>query len=146
MGANAAKIDYVATADLLSIWPGGPDSGGGYAVTFKPDFDTFYSEDDGKCVGVYLFDAARILLPQLTQEVAYVEFQYQELRGSYSREIDTLVIGDGTHPATGAMSDGIMAHYNDEGLAVSFTLKNVSQWLLPRLRTWRGADKESERS
>ena len=106
----------------------------------EPMFDVFYTED-GKCVLLYLFDAARILLPQLTQEVAYVEFQYQELRGSYSREIDTLVIGDGTHPATGeAMSDDVVAHYNDEGLAVSFTLKNVSQWLLPRLRTWRGAE------
>ena len=140
-----AAVDYAASADSLSIWPRGPDSGGGYSVTFKPDFDTFYSRYDGKCVGMYLFDAARILMPHLTCDAASVEFQYQELCGSYSKETDTLVIGDGTHPAKGeAMSEDVVAHYNDEGLAVSFTLKNVSQWLLPHLRTWRGESGNSE--
>ena len=115
-------------------------------VTAEHDFDVFYSED-GKCVKIYLFDAARILLPPLTQDAPETAFQYKDVVGFYCQGEDKLIIGNGI-PATNSdeMADGIMAHYNDEGLAVSFTLENVSQWLLPHLRTWRGAESESERS
>ena len=139
MGAKAARIDYVATADFLSVGNGGERKveGGAWWVTMEPMFDAFYAED-GKCVLLYLFDAARILLPQMTQEKSKSAFQYKELSGSYSKDTDTLIISNGnTEVKREEMAWGIMAHYDENGEVVTVTFENAAKTLLPYLETWR---------
>ena len=113
-----------------------PNTGGAKPVTFEPDFDAFFSED-GKCVGVYLFDAARILLSHLTANSPTVTFRYKELCGTYSGETDTLDIGNGKPAAsTEEMAEGLVASYGENGRPVGFTLRNAANLLLPHLQTW----------
>ena len=134
MAGVAVEVDYVAKGDLLWLGNGIPNTDSAQNVTFEPDFDAFFSVD-GKCVGVYLFDAARILLPQLTLESPTVKFRFKELSGIYSRDADTLTIGNGNMAARSEeMAKGLAAHYDDTGEIVGFTLEQAGALLLPHLR------------
>ena len=136
MGGPTVEFDYVANGDLLWLGNGMPTTGGAKPVTFEPDFDAFFSQD-GKCVGVYLYDAASILLVHLTANSPTVNFHFKELCGTYSRETDTLDIGNGK-PATSieGMAEGLDVSYGDNGRPVGFTLRNAAGLLLPHLQTW----------
>ena len=139
MGAKAAQIDYVATADFLSVGTGEQQKveGGAWWVTMEPMFDAFYDEA-GKCVLLYLFDAARILLPPMTQEKPHDTFRYKDLSGSYCKETDTLIISNGnTEVKSEEMAQGIMAHYDENGEVATVTFENAAKRLLPRLETWQ---------
>ncbi len=136
---RTAKIEFLTSVDILSVAIGEPERSGGGAVnvTKVHDFDAFYSEDE-KCVMLYLFDAARILLPPLTEDTPVTRIQYKDVVGSYHRDDDVLVIGDGTPAALEEeMADGIMAHYNEHGRVVAFTFANAAKILLPLLETWQ---------
>ena len=139
MKNHPADFDYVATADFLSVANGEPErsEGGAVNVTKVHDFDAFYSEDE-KCVMLYLFDAARILLTPLTEDTPVTRIRYKDVVGCYHRDDDVLVIGDGTPAALEEeMADGIMAHYNGHGRVVAFTFENAAKTLLPYLETWQ---------
>ncbi len=134
MAGIAVEVDYIAKGDLLWLGNGSPNTDSAHNVTFEPDFDAFFSVD-GKCVGVYLFDAARILLPQLTLESPTVKFCFKELSGTYSRDADTLTIGNGNIAANSVeMAEGLIAHYGETGDVVGFTLEQAGALLLPLLR------------
>ena len=134
MAGIAIEVDYAVKGDLLWLGNGIPNTDSAQNVTFEPDFDAFFSVD-GKCVGVYLFDAARILLPQLTLDSPTVKFHFKELRGAYSRDADTLTIGNGNMAASSEeMAKGLTAHYDDRGEVVGFTLEWARELLLPLLR------------
>ena len=144
MGAKAARIDYVATADFLSVGNGGEQKaeGGAWWVTMEPMFDAFYS-DDGKCVLLYLFDAARVLLPPMTQEKSNRTFQYKDLSGHYCKETDTLVISNGNNVVKSEeMAQGIMSHYDENGEVATVTFENAAKILLPHLETWQQPTEE----
>ena len=136
MAGTAVEVDYVAKGDLLWLGNGMPNTDSAQNVTFEPDFDAFFSVD-GKCVGVYLFDAARILLPQLTLESPAMKFHFKELNGIYFRETDTLTIGNGSMAARSEeMTKGLAAHYDEAGEVIGFTLEQARALLLPLLRMW----------
>ena len=139
MGANSPRIEYVATSDFLSIGSGRHQkvAGGAWWVTLEPMFDAFYSED-GKCVLLYLFDAARILLPPMTQKQSNRAFQYKDLSGYYCRETDTLVISNGNNVVKSEeMAQGIMSHYDENGEVAKVTFEGAAKILLPYLETWQ---------
>ena len=134
MAGIAVEVDYVVKGDLLWLGNGIPNMDSAQNVTFEPDFDAFFSVD-GKCVGAYLFDAARILLPQLTLESPTVKFHFKELSGIYSRDTDTLTIGNGNMAASSEeLAKGLSAHYGGAGEVVGFTLEQAGALLLPLLR------------
>ena len=137
MAGIAVEVDYEGNGDLLWLGNGIPNTDSAQNVTFEPDFDAFFSVD-GKCVGVHLFDAARILSPQLTLDSPTVKFHFKELRGVYSRETDTLTIGNESNSVTSEeMANGLTAHCDNTGRVVGFTLKRAAELLLPHLETWR---------
>ena len=127
-------IDFSAIGDLLSIWSKRPSKGGGHYVTLRPHLDTFYSDAeaaDKHCVGIYFFDACRILLPVLEHgDISEVE-KYPELLVNYCRETDTLVFGNREAVVRSQeMAEGLTAHFDHRGLAGSFTMENASVILL----------------
>ena len=137
MERAALEIDYEPIGDLLSLSNGGHSTGVSTPVTMEPDLDSFTSKD-GKCVALYFFDAARILLPHLTADDAGAPFEYQGLSGIYSKGADTLAIGNGSPPASSeAMAEGLTAHYDKQGSPVGFTLERAAELLTPRLQAWR---------
>ena len=127
-------IDFSALGDLLSIWGKGPDKGGAHIVTMEPNISSFYLDADATekhCVGIYWFDACRILLPVLERgDVSEVE-KYPELLVDYCRESDTLTFGN-REPVVRSheMAPGLTAHIDLRGLAGSFTMENASVILL----------------
>ena len=142
MAGIAVEVDYAAKGDLLWLGNGIPNTDSARNVTFEPDFDAFFSVD-GKCVGAYLFDAARILLPQLTLDSPTVKFRFKELNGAYSRDTDTLTIGNGNMAASsGEIAEGLTAHYYETGEVVGFTLERAAELLLPRLQSWRALSRK----
>ena len=127
-------MDFSAIGDLLSIWSKRPSKGGGHYVTLRPHLDTFYSDAeaaDKHCVGIYFFDACRILLPVLEHgDISEVE-KYPELLVNYCRETDTLVFGNREAVVRSQeMAEGLTAHFDHRGLAGSFTMENASVILL----------------
>ena len=138
MRSTDLRIDFSAVGDLLSIWAKGPSKGGAHYVTLKPHFDTFYLDADATekhCVGIYWFDACRILIPVLEQgDMSEVE-KYPELLVDYRRESDTLTFGN-HEPVVRSheMAAGLTAHIDRRGLAGSFTLEDASAILLHHFR------------
>ena len=131
-------IDFSAVGDLLSIWSMRPSKGGAHYVTLKPHLDTFYLDADATekhCVGIYWFDACRILMPVLERgEMSEVE-KYPELLVDYCRDTDTLTFGN-REPVvlSHEMAPGLTAHIDRRGLAGSFTMENASAILLHHFR------------
>lgn len=122
-------VGYSELGDLLSIWTKPPE-GGAKVVTMKPDCSSFYAE--GKCVGVYWYDAGRILLPILTQDDISEAAKYPELLVDYCREADVLVFGNREAVARSEeMAAGFIAHIDRAGLVNRFTLEDASATLLP---------------
>ena len=139
MAGDALEIDYSVKGDLLWMGNGKPCTDSAQNVTFEPVLDAFFA-DDGKCVGAHLFDAAHILLPHLAQESPAGKFQFKELAGAYSREADTLAIGNGDSvPKSCEIADGLTAHYDEKGRVVGFTIGTARKLLLPLLRKWRAS-------
>ena len=129
-----SRIDFSSLGDLLSIWGKGPDKGGAQIVTMEPNISSFYSADK-HCVGIYWFDACRILMPVLERgDMSEVE-KYPELLVDYHRESDTLTFGN-REPVVRSheMAAGLTAHIDRGGLAGSFTLENASAILLYHFR------------
>ena len=131
-------IDFSAIGDLLSIWSKGPSKGGGHYVTLEPHMDTFYLDADAAdkhCVGIYWFDACRILMPVLEYgDLSEVE-KYPELLVDYCRETDTLVFGNREAVVRShEMTEELTAHFDYRGLAGRFTLQNASGILLHHFR------------
>ena len=128
------NIDFSEVGDLLSIWTKGPSKGGGHFVTLKPHMDTFYLDADAAykhCVGIYWFDACRILLPVLERGDMSEAEKYPELLVDYCRETDTLVFGNREVVVRSQeMTGGLAAHFDHNGLAGSFTMENASVILL----------------
>ena len=128
------NIDYSTLGDLLSIWAG-KSKGGARVVTMKPDCTSFYGEDGQKCVGIYWFDAGRILLPVLELDDMTEVSKYPELLVEYCRESDNLTFGNRDESANCVeMWPGLSAHTNESGVANRFTLENASATLLPHFR------------
>ena len=128
------EITYSGAGDLLSIWGNGkgPYEGSARIVTMDPDCSSFYNSD-GKCVGIYWFDAGRIALPVLERDDLSEVKKYPELLVDYCRESDTLLFGN-RHPVIRSeeIVPGLTAHLGPDGLAQRFTLENVSDVLLYR--------------
>ena len=128
-------IDFSAEGDLLSIWiRTGPSESGARMVTLRPNISSFYKSDE-KLVGIYWFDACRILLPVLERgDMSEVE-KYPELLVDYSRETGTLTFGN-QEPVVRShkMAPGLTAHIDRRGLAGRFTLENASDILLYHFR------------
>ena len=132
------NIDFSSVGDLLSIWARGPSKGGGYFVTLRPHIDTFYSDADASdkhCVGIYWFDARRILSPVLEWgDMSEVE-KYPELLVDYSPDADVLVFGNREESVRSEeMAEGLTAHLGPEGLANRFTLERASVILMRHFR------------
>lgn len=132
------RIDFSAVGDLLSIWVKGPSKGGGHFITLKPHLDAFYldaSAADKHCVGIYWFDACRILMPVLERgDMSEVE-KYPELLVDYSLDTDVLVFGNREKCVRSEeMAEGLTAHIGPEGLANRFTLDSASVILLHHFR------------
>ena len=125
------KITYSSSGDLLSIWTG-LSKGGARIVTMKPDCSTFYAEKGQKCVGIYWYDAGRILLPLFRSGDLSEAVKYPELLVDYRRDSDTLVFGnresvDRREP----IASGLTAHLDHSGMANRFTLERAAATLLP---------------
>ena len=138
MRSTDLRIDFSAVGDLLSIWGKGPSKGGAHYVTLKPHFDTFYLDADATekhCVGIYWFDACRILMPVLERDDMSEVEKYPELLVDYRRESDTLTFGN-REPVVRSheMAAGLTAHIDRRGLAGSFTLEDASAILLHHFR------------
>ena len=132
-------VDFSAAGDFLSIWAKGPSKGGGHFVTLRPHLDTFYLDADATekcCVGIYWFDACRILMPLLERGDMSEAERYPELLVEYDRESDTLTFGN-REPVmrSDEMAVGLTAHYDRSGLAGSFTLENASAILMHHFRS-----------
>ena len=128
-------IDFSELGDLLSIWTRtGPDKGGARIVTMGPDISSFYSADK-KCVGIYWFDACRILLPVLERgDMSEVE-RYPELLVDYHRDTDVLVFGNREECVRSEdMAENLTAHIGQDGLVNRFSLENASVTLLQHFR------------
>ena len=128
-------IDFSALGDLLSIWTRtGPSKGGAHIVTMEPDVSSFYTAE-GKCVGIYWYDACRILLPVLERgDMSEVE-KYPELLVDYSPNTDVLVFGNREEAVRSEeMAENLTAHIDVRGLADRFTLENASVILLHHFR------------
>ena len=131
-------IDFSAGGDLLSIWTKGPSKGGGHFVTLEPHMDTFYLDADAAdkhCVGIYWFDACRILLPVLERgDMSEVE-KYPELLVDFCPDTDVLVFGNREESVRSQeMAENLTAHIGADGLADRFTLENASAILLYHFR------------
>jgi uncharacterized protein YuzE len=131
-------IDFSAVGDLLSIWAKGPSKGGAHYVTLKPHLDTFYLDADATekiCVGIYWFDACRILLPVLERgDMSEVE-KYPELLVDYHPDTDVLVFGNREECVRSEdMAENLTAHIGQDGLVNRFTLENASVTLLYHFR------------
>ena len=133
-----SRIDFSALGDLLSIWGKCPEKGGAEIVTMEPNISSFYLDADAtekRCVGIYWFDACRILLPVLERgDVSEVE-KYPELLVEYCGDTDTLTFGN-REPVVRShlMAPGLTAHFDHRGLAGRFTLENASEILLHHFR------------
>ena len=129
-----SRIDFSALGDLLSIWGKGPDKGGAQMVTFEPNISSFYSADK-RCVGIYWFDACRILLPVLERgDMSEVE-KYPELLVDFCPDTDVLVFGNREESVRSEqMAENLTAHIGADGLADRFTLENASVILLHHFR------------
>ena len=124
------RIDFSALGDLLSIWGKGPDKGGAQIVTMEPNISSFYSADK-RCVGIYWFDACRILLPVLDRDDMSEVEKYPELLVDYRRETDILVFGNRKDCVrTEEMAENLTSHIGRDGLANRFTMENASVILL----------------
>lgn len=124
------RIDFSALGDLLSIWGKGPDKGGAQIVTMEPNISSFYSADK-RCVGIYWFDACRILLPVLDRDDMSEVEKYPELLVDYRRETDILVFGNLKDCVrTEEMAENLTSHIGRDGLANRFTMENASVILL----------------
>lgn len=129
-----AKITYSSSGDLLSIWTG-VSKGGARVVTMKPDCSTFYAKGGHECVGIYWYDAGRILLPLFENGDLSEAVKYPELFLDYCRETDTLVFGNRESvDRVELIASGLMAHLGQTGLANRFTLEKASTTLLPCFR------------
>ena len=136
MAGLAVEVDYSVEGDLLWLGNGVPNTDSAQNVTFDPDFDAFFSVD-GECVGIYLFDAARILMPQLARDLPMVKFQVNDLTGVYFREGDALTIGNGKSTAKSEeVAEGLAAHYDEAGKVAGFTIVRARNLLLPILKKW----------
>ena len=128
------EITYSGSGDLLSIWGNGKGlyKGSAQIVTMDPNCSSFYNSD-GKCVGIYWFDAGRIALPVLERDDLSEVQKYPELLVDYCRESDTLLFGN-RNPVIRSeeIVPGLTAHLGPDGLAQRFTLENVSDVLLYR--------------
>ena len=128
------EITYSGSGDLLSIWGNGKGlyKGSAQIVTMDPNCSSFYNAD-GKCVGIYWFDAGRIALPVLERDDLSEVKKYPELLVDYCRESDTLLFGN-RNPVIRSeeIVPGLTAHLGPDGLAQRFTLENVSDVLLYR--------------
>ena len=135
MGAlETLNIDYSALGDLLSIWAGKSKSGA-RVVTMKPDCSSFYAEDGKRCVGIYFYDAGRILLPVLERDDMTEVSKFPELLVEYCRDSDVLTFGNREESVGCAgMASGLNAHISISGLANRFTLRDASRSLLPCFR------------
>lgn len=107
-------------------------------MTLKPHFDTFYLDADATekhCVGIYWFDACRILMPVLERDDMSEVEKYPELLVDYRRETDILTFGN-REPVVRSheMAAGLTAHIDHRGVAGSFTLKNASAILMHHFR------------
>ncbi len=139
MAGLAVELDYAVKGDLLWLGNGLPNTDSAQNVTFEPDFDAFFSVD-GECVGINLFDAARILLPPLTKDSPVGKFRFKELNGSYSRQADTLTVGNGGLTAnSGEIADGLTVYYDGGGKVVGFTIGRARELLLPLLEKWHAS-------
>ena len=80
-----------------------------------------------------------MLLPYLHQTVAEGTVHRGELSVSYQENADTLVlVSNSEEIATDQqITDGLIAHCNERGIAVGFTLERAAELLLPHLETWR---------
>ncbi len=128
-------IDFSSVGDLLSMWiRTGPSESGAKVVTLKPNISSFYKAGD-KLVGIYWFDACKILMPVLERgDMSEVE-KYPELLVDYCRDTDTLTFGN-REPVVRSheMATGLTAHIDRRGLAGSFTMENASAILLHHFR------------
>ena len=134
------KIDFVPEGDLLALWNGLPARGGGGDITKYTILTAFYAERGSReCVGFDLFDAAKTLIPFLTQDRRKGSLCEGELSVSYEKESDTLAL---TKSGCFIASDqivaaGLTAQKREDGRAVGFTLERAAELLLPHLETWR---------
>lgn len=130
----------------MSIWGKGPDKGGARIVTMEPNISSFYSDADAAdkhCVGIYWFDACRILLPVLERDDMSEVEKYPELLVGYCRETDTLIFGNREAVVRSQeMTEGLTAHFDHSGLAGSFTMENASVILLRHF--YNPIDKDSK--
>lgn len=130
------QITYSASGDLLSIWSQdqGPAQGTAQIVTMRPGISSFYTPA-GQCIGIYWYDAGRIILPLLERDDPSEAAKYPELLVDYQRKSDALHFGN-RQPAVSRrqIAPGLTAHLAPNGLAQKFTLENVSNILLSRLR------------
>lgn len=129
-----SRIDFSALGDLLSIWGKGPDKGGAHIVTMEPNISSFYLDADAAdkhCVGIYWFDACRILLPVLERGDMSEAEKYPELLVDFCPETDVLVFGNREESVRSEeMAENLTAHFDHRGLAGSFTMENASVILL----------------
>lgn len=128
-------IDFSALGDLLSIWiRTGPCESGARIVTMEPNISGFYRSDD-RLIGIYWFDACRILLPVLERgDMSEVE-RYPELLVDYRSDNDVLVFGNREECVRSEeMSEDLTAHMGVDGLANRFTLERASATLLHHFR------------
>jgi hypothetical protein len=134
------RIRYAPEGDLLALWNGVPDRGGGGNITKHTILTAFYAERGSReCVGFDLFDAAKMLMPFLKQEASEGPVCNGELSASYLKGTDTLVLisSECSIAFDQAVATGLTAHSEADGWAVGFTLDNAAELLLPHLETWR---------
>ena len=140
MPGRELKIDFVPEGDMLALWNGLPARGGGGDITKYTILTAFYAERGSReCVGFDLFDAAKMLKPFLTQDIAKGSLCDGELSASYEKVGDTLTL---TKSGCSIAFDqeiaaGLIAHKQEDGRAVGFTLECAAELLLPHLETWR---------
>lgn len=128
-------IDFSALGDLLSIWiRTGPCESGARIVTMEPNISGFYRSDD-RLIGIYWFDACRILLPVLERGDMSEVDRYPELLVDYRSDNDVLVFGNREECVRSEeMSEDLTAHMGVDGLANRFTLERASATLLHHFR------------
>ena len=138
---DCIDIGYTWEGDFLSIWKKNASAmGGGHTVTRDTILTGFYANPDkSHCIGFELFDAAQMLLPYLRHEVSRGTLCEGELAASYQLDTDTLGLFSTAEGITDeqVVTEGLIAHRNDRGLAIGFTLERAAELLLPHLETWR---------
>lgn len=138
MATGSLKISYTWEGDYLSLWNDLRGPVKARDVVSGTILTSFHSMS-GECRGLDLFDAAQILLPYLNLEVSEGTLYHGELSASYRRETDTLLLVSSkeTVATDQEVADGLVAHCNEKGWAVGFTLERAAELLLPHLETWR---------